>query len=291
VALAVKNELESRGDESDRLRLQDVERARYESDLARRRFMQVDPDRRLVADSLEAEWNQALRALAEAKERYEKQRQADRAGLDDEQRAAIMTLATDFPRLWDDPRTPHRERKRMARLLIADVTLLKGNELRAQVRFKGGATRTLTLPSPKPRWMLQQTQATVVAEINRLLEAHTDAEIAALLNDQGMISGSGKPFKRLMVARIRIRYRLESRYSRLRARGLLSLHDIARHLDVKPDTIKIWRRAGLLRAHPYDDKGQCLFEVPGPDAPIKYRHQRKSRGKSASCQATVNPLN
>jgi hypothetical protein len=88
-----------------------------------------------------------------------------------------------------------------------------------------------------------------------------------------------------------IRYRLESRYSRLRARGLLSLHDIARHLDVKPDTIKIWRRAGLLRAHPYDDKGQCLFEVPGPDAPIKYRHQRKSRGKSASCQATVNPLN
>ncbi len=291
VALAVKNELESRGDESDRLRLQDVERARYESDLARRRFMQVDPDRRLVADSLEAEWNQALRALAEAKERYEKQRQADRAGLDDEQRAAIMALTTDFPRLWDDPRTPHRERKRMARLLIADVTLLKGNELRAQVRFKGGATRTLTLPSPKPRWMLQQTPATVVAEINRLLEAHTDAEIAALLNDQGMISGSGKPFNRLMVARIRIRYRLESRYSRLRARGLLSLHDIARHLDVKPDTIKIWRRAGLLRAHPYDDKGQCLFEVPGPDAPIKYRHQRKSRGKSASCQATVNPLN
>src|SRR5260370_21168037 len=107
--------------------------------------MQVDPDNRWVADSLEAEWNQALRALAEVKERYEKQRQADRAGLDDEQRAAIMALATDFPRLWSDPHTPQRERKRMARLLVADATLLKGNELRAQVRFKGGAQRTLTL--------------------------------------------------------------------------------------------------------------------------------------------------
>jgi hypothetical protein len=102
VALAVQKELESRCDETERLRLQEVERARYQSDLARRRFMQVDPDNRLVAGSLEAEWNQALRALAEAKERYEKQRQADRAGFNDEQRAAIIALAKDFPRLWND---------------------------------------------------------------------------------------------------------------------------------------------------------------------------------------------
>ena len=61
--------------------------------------MHVDPGNRLVADTLEAEWNQALRALADTKERYEKQRQSDRAGLTDEQRAAIMALATDFPRL------------------------------------------------------------------------------------------------------------------------------------------------------------------------------------------------
>src|ERR1700681_3599455 len=109
VALAVQKELESRCDETERFRLQEVERARYQSDLARRRFMQVDPDNRLVAGSLEAEWNQALRALAEAKERYEEQRQADRAGFNDEQRAAIMALAKDFPRLWNDPHTPQRE--------------------------------------------------------------------------------------------------------------------------------------------------------------------------------------
>jgi hypothetical protein len=99
----------------------------------------------LVADSLEAEWNQTLRALAEAKDRYEKQRLSDRAGLTDQQRAAIMALAKDFPQLWNDPRTPQRERKRMARLLITDVTLLKSSNLRAQLRFKGGATYTLTL--------------------------------------------------------------------------------------------------------------------------------------------------
>src|SRR5262249_26842574 len=90
VALAIQTELESRCGETERLRLHEVERARYQSDLARRRFMQVDPGNRLVADTLEAEWNQALRTLADAKERYEKQRQSDRAGLTDEQRSAIM---------------------------------------------------------------------------------------------------------------------------------------------------------------------------------------------------------
>jgi len=208
--------------------------------------MQVDPDNRLVAGALEAEWNQALCALAEVKARYDKQRQADRAGFNDEQRAAIMARAKDFPRLWNDPHTPQRER--MARRLIADVTPLKGNDLRAQVRFSGGATHTFTLARPKPAWMLRQTSATVITEINRLLDEHTEGGVAHLLNRQGTISGEGKRFNRTMVARIRSNYGLASRYSRLRARGLLTLHEIAAHLDVSPATTKVRRRAGLLRA-------------------------------------------
>lgn len=281
VALAVQNELESRTEESDRLRRQELERARYETDLARRRYMQVDPEHRLVADSLEAEWNHALRALSEAQERYEKQREADRAGVDDTQRKSIMALATDFPRLWNDPHTPDRERKRMARLLIGDVTLLKGTDVSAQIRFNGGATHTLHVPLSKPAWMLRQTPPAVVAEIDRLLENHTDGETAELLNRQGLTSGQGKPFHHVMVTRIRLSYDLQSRYDRLRARGLLTLDEIAKCLDVTPTTVKIWRRAGLLVAHRYDDKGQCLFEQPGADAPVKYRHQCKSRGKHA----------
>jgi DNA invertase Pin-like site-specific DNA recombinase len=291
VALHVQKELESRSAEAERLRQHEIERARYQSELARRRYMRVDPDNRMVADSLEAEWNQTLRALAEAKDRYEKQRQVDQACLTDEQRAAIIALAKDFPRLWNDPRTPQRERKRMARLLIADVTLLRGNELRAQVRFNGGATHTLTLPLPKPAWALRQTSSEVVSEIDRLLDDHTDAETAKLLNDRGMTSGGGKRFTRLRVRKIRIAYDLKDRFSRLRARGLLSLDEIAARLNVCSATIKLWRRAGLLRAHRSDDRGQYLFEAPGPDAPIKYKHQGKTRRESASSVASCNALN
>ena len=139
VALTVQQELQARLDESDRLRRQQVERARYEADLAQRRYMRVDPENRLVADSLEADWNQKLRALAETQQEYEQHREQDRRIFDDEQRAAILALAQDFPRLWRDPATEDRDRKRMIRLLVEDVTMLRGERITLHLRFRGGA--------------------------------------------------------------------------------------------------------------------------------------------------------
>jgi hypothetical protein len=106
VVLNVQQELQSRLEEADRLRLKQVERAQYEADLARRRYMFVDPANRLVAESLEAEWNSKLRTLTETQQERERRRQQDRQVLSDEQRAAILALAADFPRLWRDPNTP-----------------------------------------------------------------------------------------------------------------------------------------------------------------------------------------
>jgi hypothetical protein len=287
VALAVQKELESRSEDSDRLRLQAVEQARYESDLTRRRYMRCDPDNRLVADSLEAEWNLALRAQTAAQELYDKQRKADRE-LDDAQRASIVALATDFARLWNDPHTADRERKRMARLLIADVTLLKDTDIRAQVRFNGGATQTLHLPLPKPAWMLRQTPAAVVNEIDRLLQNHTDGEVAVILNEKNYLSGEGKPFHRLIVRKIRIAYSLDSRYARLRARGMLTKSEFAERLNVSVATVKRWRHLGLLLPHKYDDRGEHLYEQPDSDTPVKHQHQGKIPARSIHAKATLS---
>jgi hypothetical protein len=148
VTLAVEQELQVRMDEVDRLRRKQVERARYEADLAQRRYMHVDPANPLVADSLEAEWNNKLRALNEAQQEYERLRQTDRIVMDEAQRRRITALASDFPRLWRDPKTPDREKKRMVRLLLEDVTLIKRDQILVQVRFKGGVVHSLTLPLP-----------------------------------------------------------------------------------------------------------------------------------------------
>jgi DNA invertase Pin-like site-specific DNA recombinase len=277
VALQVQAELEARAHEADALRRQRVERARHEADLARRRFMEADPGNRLVVDVLEAEWNDKLRALHDAQEELEHRRAEEHQKLDDERHQQILALATDFPRLWNDPRTPQRERKRMVRLLLEDVTLTKGDAIAASVRFRGGATRSLSLPLAQPAWQLRQTSAAVVAEIDALLDDHTEGQIAGVLNDRGRVSGEGLPFHAIMVRRLRRDYELKTRYDRLREAGMLTLDEIADLLGVSTQTVKIWRDRGLLRAHAYNDKNECLYEQVGDDPPVKTQGRKLSK--------------
>lgn len=269
VALKVQQEIHARLDEVDRLRQKQVERARYEADLAQRRYMHVDPANRLVADALEAEWNNKLRALNETQEQYERMRQQDHQLIDEAQQNRIAALANDFPRLWQHPQTPDRERKRMVRLLLEDVTLVKRDQIIAHVRFKGGAVETLTVSLPLSAPQLRKTDAAVIQEIDRLLHHHTDKEIAAILNGKGMRSGEGKLFHRGIILRLRDRYHLGNRFARMRAAGMLTKEEIAALLGVSVDSVKEWRLRGLLHAHQYNDKGDYLFEVPGDDLPKK----------------------
>jgi hypothetical protein len=108
ITLAVQQELQARLEETDRLRKQQVERARHEAELAQRRYLRVHPDNRLVADSLEADWNRKLCALQEAQQQYDRESQKDRLAVDEELRTRLNMLATDFRHLWRDPNTPDR---------------------------------------------------------------------------------------------------------------------------------------------------------------------------------------
>lgn len=277
ITLAIQNEVEARFIEADALRRKHVERAQYEADLVRRRFLRVDPDNRLVADSLEAEWNGKLRALAEAQEQYVRQRDADRFVFDQEQRTKILSLANDLPALWRDPATPIRERKRMLRLLIDDVTLIKGNDVTVHIRFRGGVTQTFSLPRPLPAWKLRQLDPDLIAEIDRLIDHHTDGEIAAMLRERGVRTYEGTVPNRFLIARVRHDYRLKSRYDRLREAGMLTRFEMAKTLGVAVSTVKAWRSKGWLRAIAYNDRNDYVYERPGKDAPKKYKwKQRRS---------------
>jgi len=269
VALAVQQELQSRLDEADRSRQTNVQRARYEADLAQRRYLRVDPDNRLVADTLEADWNNKLRALAEAQQEYERRRQADREVLSDEQRTALFSLTTDFPRLWRDPATPYRERKRMVRLLLEDVTLVRDDKVTLHIRFKGGVHKTVTLPLPLNAWQQRSTRPDVVQGIDRLLDRHNDQEIATILNEHGYRSGEGHSFCASIVRRIRNSHELRTRFDRLREAGMLTLQEIASLLGVSERTVRIWKDYGLLIGHEYNGKNECLYEHPGENAPRK----------------------
>ncbi len=231
VTLAVQQELEARAAETDALRRQHVERMRYEAELARRRYMKVDPDNRLVADALEAEWNGKLRSYSEAVEDYERRSRDRPAALDTQARRRILDLAERFPAVWQDPRVEPRERKRILRLLIEDVTLIKGETITAHVRLRGGATRTLVLDRPLPIAQIRKFKPEIVAEVNRLLDRYCDREIAEILNQRASRTWEGKPFNLKKIAFIRQAYKLRSRYERLRLRGMLTTREVAAYSD------------------------------------------------------------
>jgi DNA invertase Pin-like site-specific DNA recombinase len=267
-ALQVSAELEHRAAEADALRAAHVQRAQYHADLARRRYLAVDPANRLVAGTLEADWNTALRALGDAQEAYDKARREHAGQLTGAQQARISQLVTDLPAIWNDPATPQRERKRIARLLLTDVTATRTTDtITAHARLAGGQHRTLTIPAPLPIGDQRRTPAEVTAAIDELLDQHTTGEIADILNQRGLLSGTGEPFHRLIIDHIIRAYRIPTRRHRLRSQGLLTLAETAAAHHVHPHTIKAWRRAGIVSAQRYNDKGEHLYYPPDPANP------------------------
>lgn len=269
VALAVQEEIADRIRRADALRATQLEQARYEAELARRRYLKVDPDNRLVADTLEADWNERLRRLATLQQEQERQREADQHLLADDTRARIMALAKDFPRVWQDHRTVPIARKRMVALLVEDVTLIKGEEIAVHVRFRGGKTHSFTLPRPLPMSRIRKTPDAVVQILDRLLETCTDREAAVRLNKLGQRNWRGQEFTEKKVSLVRRTYGLTSRYERLRARGLLSAEELAEQLNVSTTTIHAWGRQGILQRQLHGNTKRCLYAPPSGIVPVK----------------------
>jgi DNA invertase Pin-like site-specific DNA recombinase len=281
-ALQVSAELRQRAADADALRAAHVERARYHADLARRRYLAVDPANRLVAGTLEADWNTALRALADAQATYDKAREQHHGQLTSAQKDRIAQLVTDLPGIWNDPATPARERKRIARLLLTDVTVTRTSDtITAHARLAGGQHHALTLPVPEPAWKIRQAKPATITEIDKLLDHHTTAEIAAILQDRGLANGEGRPYNLTMVQRVIRTYHLRSRRQRLPGAGLIPLSQMAELLGVPPGTVKIWYHAGIVSGQRYNDKGQVLYHPPGPNPPARHQGRRHDTARPA----------
>jgi hypothetical protein len=129
---------------------------------------------------------------------------------------------------------------------------------------------------PRPR-RVTATQAPVIADVDRLLDDHSPEAIAKILNSRGSASGYGKPFTGRMIGRIAIKYRLKTRFERLRAKGMLTREEMAQRLGINTKQVAAWRAVGLLRGHSCNEKDQYLYEDPGPEPPKKANGVRLSK--------------
>jgi hypothetical protein len=278
-ALAVSTELAQRAADADRIRQMSVQRAEHAADTARCRYLAVDPTNRLVADQLEADWNNKLRELSDAKDEYERATDAGNRPLTDEQQARIRALATDLPALWANPATPMRERKRLIRLLLTDATLIDaGEQITAHVRLSGGQHHTLQLPRPLRAWEQHTTPASTIELIEQLLDEHTYDQTVEILNQRGLTGGWGKPFTVVSLTQLCKNRGIPSHRDRLRAQGMLTLKETAAQFGVTTDTIKIWQRRGHITGRRIDGRREHLYH-PGQTRPPdgRQRHQPAAR--------------
>jgi DNA invertase Pin-like site-specific DNA recombinase len=263
VALAVQQEIAQRVEQAAAMRATQLQRCRYEAELARRRYVKVDPENRLVADALEAEWNERLRRLDALQREHERQQQADQTLLDEPARQRVIGLAQDFPRVWSDHRTSAVQRKNMLAMMIEDVTLISGAQITAHIRWRGGKTQSITVDKPRPIALVRKTLAQVVQLIDELLETCTDGEIAQRLNALGHRNWRGDVFTTKKVTLVRLTYGLKGRFQRLRERGMLTSAELARRFGVCPTTVNHLGRQGILKRYAYDSDHRYLYEPPG----------------------------
>jgi hypothetical protein len=248
-AISIQREMVERKEEILRLYGQQMERARYEMELAKRRYLRVDPDNRLVASELEYEWNQRINEYESAKSAYESKCETEIRAVDEKLRAALNQLVQDFPRIWNDPLTSHKEKKRIARLVLDDVTITSDvAKVILGIRFKGGATKIIELVNTSRNLDMEQMETDAIAEISSLMKLGlTNHEIAEKLNAKGFKKEiAGKLYDKNTIGWLIQKHGLTQRKYIAKADGWLTAKEKMAELGVGDRKLRHMRRNGDL---------------------------------------------
>ena len=280
--------------ETERRRLEGLweqrrERARYEVELARRRYERVDPDQRLVAAELERDWEAKLQARQRLESEWTQAQAHELAPLTEAEMARIRALAEDVPALWQAAETTLDDRKRLLRCLIQDVTLDAVSELGfslIHVRWQTGAVTTLRVARPKSGG--PPAPAALIEQVSNLAQHAPDDQVAAQLNAARVPTARNQSWTTLRVRHFRNKHKIPSGCPYVtatpgpRGDGLLKVTEVAARLGTTFSVIADWYRRGLLVGHQ---------RQPGSPMWIRLSAQDEQRWNgSASLRPDLLPL-
>ena len=249
IALKIMRNINNSAQMSDRQRLLSIERAQYEADRAERQFMLADPENRLVVRSLESNWNQKLKDLEKLRQDYAvycSQKAWTPSAKEEED---ILSLAQRIPEIWNAPASAPKEKKRIIRILIEDVTVLaekRCSDFTIGIRFRSGKCEEIPLKKPLPNADKKRHSDDTVSLIRDLAASMSDHEIAAYLNHRHMTTPEGNLFTYAGVRWIRYKHNISGPYQR-NNRGI-SVSEAAELLGISASRVYYGISAGKIPA-------------------------------------------
>lgn len=229
-----------------------VERARYTAATAERRYRAVDPDNRLVARGLEADWETALSSLAAAQAELAQRETTRPTTLSTDEHAAVLALGDNLETVWTAPTSTNRDRKQLLHTLLDEVTISVARdhshgEAQLLLRWKGGAITELTV-GLKRKPPAIRTDETTIALVRRLAMHYPDAQIAGILNRQGHRTARELSFTAGIVQSLRHHRGIPCHQPTddPQEAELLTVTDAAAELGLAPSTLHRWLNDGFI---------------------------------------------
>ncbi|WP_176706673.1 helix-turn-helix domain-containing protein, partial [Paenibacillus hemerocallicola] len=249
LALQVMDKLVNKEDHADKGWKLLLERTTYEADRAERQYQQVEPENRLVARSLEAKWNEKLLELERVQTEYAQYRARLSWRPSDEDRAEILELANTLPRIWSAATTVSKDRKRIIRLLIGDVTVFaeaRNPEVRLGLRWRNHCSEELVAKKPLPKGMERKHTTETADLVRELAVTLTDDQIAMVFNEQGRRTPEGRAFTTASIRWLRYLHKIPAYF--VPRRGL-TVKEVAEKLAVSAHVVYYWIERSMLKAH------------------------------------------
>jgi DNA invertase Pin-like site-specific DNA recombinase len=249
IAIKAFEEVEQRKQTIEKQWEMKITRAEYESQLAQRRYEEVDPANRLVASTLEKRWNETLLGLESIKEQYNEYQKKTSMQETTKHKNNILSIAKDFPKLWNAKSTTCSDRKRILRLLIKDITVKKfkdSGEVSINIRWHGGALESITIALPA-----KAHSESIINEVKLLAQKLTDEQIAIELNQRGLKTNKGNTFTVTRIRWIRSKHNIPT--SCLRRPGEFTTREVMKKFDVSYHVVYSWIERGIVQVQQVDN--------------------------------------
>jgi DNA invertase Pin-like site-specific DNA recombinase len=224
-----------------------LEKARFDTDRARRQYDAVEPENRLVAKELEHRWNESLVECQNLEDRLEQLEQRN-VEISPSERDRLLELGQDLESVWHHTKASLELKKRILRTVIEEIVVDVSEEPREivlRVHWAGGAHTLLSVPRNRSGVHGRTTPKEAVDLIRELARVSEDPQIAVVLNRLSYRTGTGQTWTGIRVRRVRERRNIPG-FDASQPRSWLTLRETAQHLEVSTDTVRRWLEKGIL---------------------------------------------